>query len=40
MDILTYLGAADTRGFPLTWDQLNHFIEQLGGRVQVLVQSA
>jgi hypothetical protein len=39
MDVLAYLGAADTRGFPLTWNMLNSFIEQLGGHVTVEVQA-
>jgi hypothetical protein len=39
MDVVSYLGAADTRGFPLTWDRLDDFIERLGGRVLVRVQS-
>ncbi|MBC7811842.1 MAG: hypothetical protein H7175_11880, partial [Burkholderiales bacterium] len=26
MDILTYLGAADTKGFPLTWEVLSDFL--------------
>jgi len=40
MDVVSYLGAADTRGFPLTWDRLEEFIARLGGRVLVRVQSA
>ena len=40
MDVMSYLGAADTRGFPLTWDRLEEFIARLGGRVLVRVQSA
>jgi hypothetical protein len=40
MDVLAYLGAADTRGFPLTWGLLTDFIERLGGTVHVMVQSA
>jgi len=30
MDVVSYLGAADTRGFPLTWDRLEEFIARLG----------
>ena len=33
MNVLTYLGAADSHGFPLTWDMLISFVEQLGGRL-------
>ncbi|MBX3082127.1 MAG: hypothetical protein KF716_10885 [Anaerolineae bacterium] len=40
MDVLSYLGAADTRGFPLTWGLLTEFIERLGGTVRVKVQYA
>jgi hypothetical protein len=40
MDVLSYLGTADTKGFPLTWGLLTNFIERLGGTVQVMVQSA
>jgi len=40
MDILMYLGAADTRAFPLTWDVLSDFVQRLGGRVRVVVQVA
>jgi hypothetical protein len=35
MDVLTYLGAADTPDFPLTWDVLSEFLDHLGARVQV-----
>jgi hypothetical protein len=35
MDILMYLGAADTKGFPLTWEVLSDFVEQLGGNIRV-----
>ena len=40
MDVLMYLGAADTRGFPLTWDVLSDFMDKLGGSVRVIVESA
>lgn len=40
MDVLMYLGAADTRGFPLTWDILSQFVEQLGGRIRASVEVA
>lgn len=37
LDVVTYLGAADTRGFPLTWDILTGFVAQLGGTVKAVV---
>jgi len=40
MDILMYLGAADTRGFPLTWEVISDFLERLGGNVKVIVEVA
>ena len=40
MDILMYLGAADTKGFPLTWELLTNFLERLGGNVRVVVESS
>lgn len=40
MDILMYLGAADSRGFPLTWEILSGFLERLGSRARVIVEVA
>jgi hypothetical protein len=40
MDILMYLGASDSRGFPLTWEVLTDFMERLGGNVRVIVEVA
>lgn len=40
MDVLMYLGAADTRGFPLTWEILSNFLARLGGRARVVVEVA
>ncbi|MFN8372384.1 MAG: hypothetical protein U0694_05850 [Anaerolineae bacterium] len=40
MDVLMYLGAADTRGFPLTWEVLSGFMTRLGGSVRVIVEVA
>jgi len=37
-DIILYLAAADTRGFPLTWDVLREFVEKLGGKMPVIVE--
>jgi len=38
MDTLMYIGAADSAGFPLTWDVLTEFFEKLGGKVRVIVE--
>ncbi len=38
-DIIMYLAAADTRGFPLTWDVLTEFVEKLGGKMPVIVEA-
>lgn len=35
-----YLSAADSRGFPLTWEVLTDFLERLGGNVRVIVEVA
>jgi len=40
MDVLMYLGAADSRGFPLTWEKLSDFVERLGGNLRVRVEVA
>ena len=40
MDVLMYLGAADSRGFPLTWEVLSDFLTRLGGRARVVVELA
>ncbi len=39
IEVLTYIGAADTPGFPLTWAILSDFLEQLGTRVRVVAES-
>lgn len=36
-EILGYIGAGDSAGFPLSWTVLSHFLEQLGVRVRVSV---
>jgi hypothetical protein len=38
LDILGYLGAGDTSGFPLTWSVLSDFLDQLGVKVRVVAQ--
>lgn len=38
LDVLGYLGAGDTPGFPLTWAVLSDFLEQLGTKVRVVAQ--
>ncbi len=35
LDILMYIGAGDSPGFPLTWEVLSGFLEQLGTRIKV-----
>jgi hypothetical protein len=35
-DMVAYLAAADTTGFPLTWDVCSDFLKQLGSHVQVI----
>jgi hypothetical protein len=40
MDVLTYLGAGDTPGFPLSWSVLSEFLRQLGVRVRVVTEAA
>ncbi|GAB4463026.1 MAG: hypothetical protein Kow00120_29630 [Anaerolineae bacterium] len=36
MHVLGYIGAGDSDGFPLTWEVLSSFLEQLGVRVRVV----
>ena len=38
-DIIFYLAATDTRGFPLTWEVLTEFVEKLGGKMPVIVEA-
>ncbi len=40
LDVLTYLGAGDTPGFPLSWSVLSNFLEQFGVKVQVVTAAA
>lgn len=40
MHVLGYIGAGDSEGFPLTWDVLSSFLEQLGVRVRVVSEPA
>ncbi len=40
LDVLTYLGAGDTPGFPLSWSVLSEFLERFGVRVQVVTTVA
>jgi len=37
-DILTYLAAADTAQFPLTWEVCREFLERLGTSVKVVAE--
>lgn len=36
LDLLGYIGAGDAPGFPLSWEVLSGFLEQLGVRVRVI----
>ncbi len=38
-DILSYLAAADTAQFPLTWEVCYEFLERLGVSVKVVAES-
>ncbi|MFN8450133.1 MAG: hypothetical protein U0521_16505 [Anaerolineae bacterium] len=38
LDILGYIGAGDTAGFPLTWATLADFLDQLGVKVRVIAE--
>lgn len=38
-DVLSYLAAADTAQFPLTWDICADFLAKLGVKVQVVAMS-
>jgi hypothetical protein len=40
LDILMALGAGDTPGFPLTWEVLSGYLEQLGVRVRVIAEAS
>jgi hypothetical protein len=39
MQVLGYLGAGDTAGFPLTWEVLTDFLERLGTKVRVVAEA-
>ena len=39
LDILGYIGAGDTPGFPLSWGVLSGFLDQLGVRVRVVADA-
>jgi hypothetical protein len=38
LDVLSYIGAGDNPGFPLTWSVLSEFLERLGTRVRVIAE--
>lgn len=38
-DIVSYLAAADTSDFPLTWDVCQDFMQQLGMRLRVVAET-
>lgn len=35
-DIVSYIAGADTKGFPLTWNMIHEFLDQLGMPVRVV----
>lgn len=39
LDILGFIGAGDTPGFPLSWGVLSGFLDQLGVRVRVIADA-
>jgi len=40
IDTLTYIGAGDTPGFPLSWSVLSGFLERFGVKVRVVTEAA
>jgi len=40
LDVLTYVSAGDTAGFPLSWSVLSGFLQQLGVKVRVVAEAA
>lgn len=40
IEVLTYIGAADSPGFPLTWSVLSEFLEQFGTKVRVVAEAS
>jgi hypothetical protein len=36
IEVLTYIGAGDSPGFPLTWSVLMQFLNQLGAKAHVV----
>jgi len=40
MDVLAYLGAGDSPGFPLSWSVLSEFLARFGVKVQVVTTAA
>lgn len=40
IQVLGYIGAGDTPDFPLTWDVLSGFLEELDTRIRVVVTAA
>jgi hypothetical protein len=40
LEVLAYLGAGDTPGFPLSWSVLSDFLAKLGVRVRVVAEAA
>jgi hypothetical protein len=40
MDALMYIGAGNSPGFPLTWEVLSGYLEQLGTKVRVIAEAS
>lgn len=40
LNALTYIGAGDNPGFPLTWEVLSGFLEELGTKVRVIAEAS
>jgi hypothetical protein len=40
LEVLMYIGAGDTPGFPLSWSVLSGFLAQFGVRVHVTAEAA
>ena len=38
LDILAYIGAGDSPGFPLSWTVLSGFLESMGTKVRVIAE--
>ena len=39
IEVLSYIGAGDTFGFPLTWSVLSDFLARMGTQVRIVTES-